>query len=59
MRTGPLDESLCVSRDRSRWRANYVLEDSVENWFGLRREIRHELTEFAIEVAEKQQRLLT
>src|SRR5437868_15409640 len=59
MRTGPFDESLCVSRDRSRWRTNYVLEDSVENRSGVRCQIAHELAEFAIEVAEKQQCLLT
>ena len=59
MRRGPFDESLCISRDRSRCRTNYVLENSVENWSGLRREIRHELTEFAVEVAQKQQCLLT
>src|SRR5260370_39155310 len=59
MRRGRFDKSLCVIGDRSGRRIIHMLEDRIENRPGGLGQIGHELTEFAVEVAEKQQSLLT
>ena len=58
MLCSPFDECLCVIGDRSGRRIVHVLEDSVEHRPGVPGQIGHELTEFAVEVAQKQQSLL-
>ncbi len=53
MLRGPFDESGCVIGYRSsRWLV-HMLEDCVEHWPGVRGQIGHELTEFAVEVGKK------
>ena len=53
MRRGPFDESVCVIGDRSGRRIVHMLEDRIEHRPGVLGQIGHELTEFAVEVAEK------
>jgi hypothetical protein len=55
---GPFDESLCVIGDRGGWGIFHMLEDGIEHRPGLLGQTGHELTKFAIEVAEKEQSLL-
>ncbi len=57
MLCGPFDESVCVIGDRSGWRIVHMLEDGIEHWPCVLGQIGHELTEFAVEVAKKQQSL--
>ena len=55
---GPFDESGRVRRDRSGRRIVHMLEDRVEHRPGVFGQIGHELTEFAVEVAQEQQCLV-
>ncbi len=59
MRRGPLDEGVWVIGDRSGRRIVHVLEDGIEHRPCRLGQAGHERTEFAVEVAEKQQSLLT
>src|SRR5260370_13825815 len=59
MRRRPFDKSLCVIGDRSGRRIIHMLEDRIETRPGGLGQIGRELTEVAVEVAEKQQSLLT
>ena len=58
MLRGPFDESVCVIGDRSGRRILHMLENRVEHRPCVLGQFGHELTEFAVEVAKKQQSLL-
>ena len=58
MLRGPFDEGVCVFGDRSGRRIVHMLEDRIEHRSGVSGEIGHERTEFAVEVAKKQQSLV-
>src|SRR5260221_1245666 len=57
MRRSPFDESFRIGGDRNRWRILYVLEDGVEHRPRERGELGRERTDFAVEIAKKQQGL--
>src|SRR5216684_9098610 len=55
MRRSPFDESVYVGGDRNGGRIVHMLEDRVKHRSRELGEIGHELIEFAVEIAEKQQ----
>ena len=58
MRRGPFGESVCVICYRSGRRIAHMREDGIEHRPCMLGQIDHERTEFTVEVAKKEQRLI-